>query len=67
MKARKQLLSQDTLEQVNVLNNFKQAMGDNYSMTTDGMKVIVCRLKSNAMGYDSTLHTQQMKCNTRLV
>jgi hypothetical protein len=35
-------------------NNFKQALGDNYSMTiTDGMKVIVCRLKSNAMGYDS--------------
>jgi DNA polymerase elongation subunit (family B) len=35
-------------------NNFKQAVGDNYSMTiTDGMKVIVCRLKSNAMGYDS--------------
>jgi len=35
-------------------NNFKQASGDNYSMTiTDGMKVIVCRLKSNAMGYDS--------------
>ena len=35
-------------------NNFKQATGDNYSMTiTDGMKVIVCRLKSNAMGYDS--------------
>ena len=35
-------------------NNFKQAIGDNYSMTiTDGMKVIVCRLKSNAMGYDS--------------
>jgi len=35
-------------------NNFKQAQGDNYSMTiTDGMKVIVCRLKSNAMGYDS--------------
>jgi len=35
-------------------NNYKKAMGDHYSMTiTDGAKVIVCRLKSNAMGYDS--------------
>ena len=35
-------------------NNFKKAQGDNYSMTiTDGMKVIVCRLKNNTMGYDS--------------
>ena len=44
-------------------NNFKQAMGDNYSMTiTDGMKVIVCRLKSNAMGYDSIAYpTEEMQ------
>jgi len=35
-------------------NNYKKAMGDQYSMTiTDGAKVIVCRLKNNAMGYDS--------------
>jgi hypothetical protein len=35
-------------------NEIKQAMSDNYSMTiTDGMKVIVCKLKSNAMGYAS--------------
>jgi hypothetical protein len=35
-------------------NEFKTAMSDNYSMTiTDGMKVIVCRLKPNAMGYTS--------------
>lgn len=35
-------------------NEIKEAMGDNYSMTiTDGMKVIVCKLKSNAMGYAS--------------
>ena len=32
-------------------NNFKQAVGDNYSMTiTDGMKVIVCRLKKQCNG-----------------
>jgi DNA polymerase elongation subunit (family B) len=35
-------------------NNFKKAMGDNYSMTiTDGAKVVVCKLKKNAMNYDS--------------
>ena len=35
-------------------NEIKEAMSDNYSMTiTDGMKVIVCKLKSNAMGYSS--------------
>lgn len=35
-------------------NNFKKAMGDNYSMTiTDGAKVVVCKLKNNAMNYDS--------------
>ena len=35
-------------------NEIKEAMSDNYSMTiTDGMKVIVCKLKSNAMGYAS--------------
>jgi len=35
-------------------NDIKTAFGDNYSMTImDGMKVIVCRLKNNAMGYSS--------------
>ena len=35
-------------------NEFKTAMSDNYSMSiTDGMKVVVCRLKPNAMGYTS--------------
>ena len=35
-------------------NNYKKAMGDNYSMTiADGMKVVVCSLKQNPMGYDS--------------
>lgn len=35
-------------------NNYKKAMGDQYSMTiTDGAKVIVCRLKKNPLGYDS--------------
>ncbi len=35
-------------------NMLKQMHGDNYSMNiTDGMKVIVCRLKSNPMGYNS--------------
>ena len=35
-------------------NDIKKAFGDNYSITiTDGMKVIVCRLKNNAMGYSS--------------
>ena len=32
----------------------KDAYSDAYSMSiTDGMKVIVCKLKSNAMGYTS--------------
>lgn len=35
-------------------NDIKKAFGDNYSMTiTDGMKVIVCRLRNNPMGYSS--------------
>lgn len=35
-------------------NLLKKMHGDNYSMEiTDGMKVIVCRLKNNPMGYDS--------------
>jgi hypothetical protein len=35
-------------------NNYKKAMGDNYSITiTDGAKVVVCKLKKNAMNYDS--------------
>ena len=35
-------------------NELKNAHGDNYSMTImDGMKVIVCRLKNNPMGYSS--------------
>ena len=35
-------------------NNLKQANSDNYSLPiTDGMKVIVCRLRSNPMGYTS--------------
>ena len=35
-------------------NELKTAHGDNYSMTImDGMKVIVCRLKNNPMGYTS--------------
>ncbi len=35
-------------------NNMLKANSDQYSMQiTDGMKVIVCRLKSNAMGYTS--------------
>jgi DNA polymerase elongation subunit (family B) len=35
-------------------NDLKTAFSDNYSMTImDGMKVIVCRLKNNAMGYSS--------------
>ena len=35
-------------------NNMLKANSDAYSMPiTDGMKVIVCRLKSNAMGYTS--------------
>jgi len=35
-------------------NELKQANGDQYSMSiTDGAKVIVCRLKSNPMGYSS--------------
>ena len=35
-------------------NEMKDAYSDAYSMSiTDGMKVIVCKLKSNAMGYTS--------------
>jgi DNA polymerase elongation subunit (family B) len=35
-------------------NDLKTAHGDNYSITImDGMKVIVCRLKNNPMGYTS--------------
>lgn len=35
-------------------NQYKKAMGDQYSMNiVDGMKVIVCKLKNNAMGYAS--------------
>ena len=35
-------------------NNLKQANSDNYSLPiTDGMKVIVCRLRNNPMGYTS--------------
>jgi hypothetical protein len=35
-------------------NQYKEAMGDQYSMNiVDGMKVIVCKLKNNAMGYAS--------------
>ncbi len=35
-------------------NNLKQANSDNYSLPiTDGAKVIVCRLRSNPMGYTS--------------
>ncbi len=35
-------------------NDIKKAFGDNYSMSiTDGMKVIVCRLRNNPMGYSS--------------
>ena len=35
-------------------NDLKTAFSDNYSMTImDGMKVIVCRLKNNPMGYSS--------------
>ena len=33
-------------------NEYKSAMSDNYSQSiTDGMKVIVCKLRKNAMGY----------------
>jgi DNA polymerase elongation subunit (family B) len=35
-------------------NNLKKVYGDNYSMTIlDGMKVVVCKLKSNPLGYTS--------------
>ena len=38
-------------------NNLKQANSDNYSITiTDGAKVIVCRMKSNPMGYTSVAY-----------
>lgn len=35
-------------------NEFKKAMGDQYSMNiVDGMKIIVCKLKPNNMGYSN--------------
>jgi hypothetical protein len=38
-------------------NNLKQANSDNYSMpVTDGAKVVVCRMKSNPMGYTSVAY-----------
>jgi len=38
-------------------NNLKQANSDAYSLPiTDGMKVIVCKLKSNPMGYTSVAY-----------
>ena len=38
-------------------NNLKEANSDNYSLPiTDGMKVIVCRMKSNPMGYTSVAY-----------
>ena len=38
-------------------NNLKQANSDNYSLPiTDGAKVIVCRLRSNPMGYTSVAY-----------
>ena len=38
-------------------NNLKQANSDNYSLPiTDGTKVIVCRLRSNPMGYTSVAY-----------
>ena len=44
-------------------NDLKTAFSDNYSMTImDGMKVIVCRLKNNAMGYTSIAYpTDELK------
>jgi len=44
-------------------NNLRLAHGDQYSMPiTDGMKVIVCRLKNNAMGYTSIAYpTDELK------
>jgi len=38
-------------------NNLKQANSDQYSLPiTDGMKVIVCKLKNNPMGYTSVAY-----------
>ena len=38
-------------------NDLKTMFGDNYSMTImDGMKVIVCRLRNNPMGYNSVAY-----------
>ena len=38
-------------------NNLKEANSDNYSLPiTDGAKVIVCRMKSNPMGYTSVAY-----------
>jgi hypothetical protein len=38
-------------------NNLKKANSDNYSLPiTDGAKVVVCRMKSNPMGYTSVAY-----------
>jgi len=38
-------------------NNLRQANSDNYSLPiTDGMKVVVCKLKNNPMGYTSVAY-----------
>jgi len=38
-------------------NNLRRMHGDNYSMKiVDGMKIIVCKLKSNPMGYTSVAY-----------
>jgi len=38
-------------------NKLKEMNGDNYSMNiVDGMKVIVCKLKNNPMGYTSVAY-----------
>lgn len=38
-------------------NNLRKMYGDNYSMKiVDGMKIIVCKLKSNPMGYTSVAY-----------
>jgi hypothetical protein len=38
-------------------NNLKKANSDAYSLSiTDGMKVVVCKLKNNPMGYTSVAY-----------
>ena len=38
-------------------NNLRQANSDNYSLPiTDGMKVVVCKLRNNPMGYTSVAY-----------